>query len=104
MLTDKKFVLSLKRDIHNSISSTNSKKEETDDHSSISSRSERPTDDDIDVDDDLGIIPIGEEANTNTLIRQPPPILNKQENPLLTMTNHSGLLIFVLRIDFFVFF
>ncbi|CAF1348170.1 unnamed protein product [Adineta ricciae] len=86
---DKTSLRQQERDISNSISSTNSKKEEIDDHSSISSRSERPTDDDIDVDDDLGIIPIGEEANTNTLIRQPPSTLNKQENPLLTMTDHS---------------
>ncbi|UJR38575.1 hypothetical protein I4U23_031241 [Adineta vaga] len=71
----------------NSQSSTNSKKEELDDHSSMSSRSDRRTDDDLDGDDDLGIIPIGEEANTNTLIRQPLTNFHKQENILSTMIN-----------------
>ncbi|CAF0951180.1 unnamed protein product [Adineta steineri] len=50
-----------------SVCSKSSKKDETDDHSSLSSRG------DEDLDEDIGIIPIGEEANTNTLIRQPPP-------------------------------
>ncbi len=65
----------------NSIRSKSSEKEEIYDRSSFSSHQ---TDDD---DDDKGVIPIGEEANTNTLIRQPYPTMNKEENS-------SGLIFF----------
>jgi hypothetical protein len=58
----------------NSIRSKSSEKEEIYDRSSFSSHQ---TDDD---DDDKGVIPIGEEANTNTLIRQPYSTMNKEEN------------------------
>lgn len=78
----------------NSIDSKSSKKEELDDYSSISSRGERQTDDDHDGDGDdenIGTIPIGEEANTNTLIRQPHININKQEKSLISMINSSGL-------------
>ncbi len=65
-----------------SVRSKFSEKDEIDDHSSISSHCEVQTDDD----DDKGVIPIGEEANRNTLIRQPNSnINNKQENNLIPM-------------------
>ncbi|CAM4857378.1 unnamed protein product [Rotaria socialis] len=70
----------------NSICSKSSEKEEIDDRSSLSSRGGRPTDDDNDNDDDNeSMIPIGEEANSNTLIRQPSSNTKRQENCLASM-------------------
>ncbi|CAF3538908.1 unnamed protein product [Rotaria sp. Silwood1] len=71
----------------NSLCSKSSEKEEIDDHSSISSYSGRQIDDDnYNDDDNQGIIPIGEEANTNTLIRQSNSNINKQDNSFITMS------------------
>ncbi len=46
------------------------------------------------------MIPIGEEANTNTLIRQPQSIINKEENSVTPMTTAPGLFIIII---FFLF-
>ncbi|CAF1915772.1 unnamed protein product [Rotaria magnacalcarata] len=72
----------------NSICSKSSEKEEIDDHSSLSSRGGRPTDDDNDNDNDddnESMIPISEEANSNTLIRQPSSNTKRQGNCLTSM-------------------
>ncbi len=88
----------IKRETPTSIRSKSSEKEEIEDRSSISSHCERQTDDDNDNDDDDdddgGIIPIGEEANTNTLIRQSHSTTNQQENSPRAMTIAPGLFIF----------
>jgi hypothetical protein len=90
--------LFIKRETPTSIRSKSSEKEEIEDRSSISSHCERQTDDDNDNDDDDdddgGIIPIGEEANTNTLIRQPQSIRNQQENSSISMSTTPGLFFF----------
>ncbi|CAF0811164.1 unnamed protein product [Rotaria sordida] len=71
----------------NSVCSKSSEKEEIDDHSSVSSCGGRQIDDDSynDIDDNQNVIPIGEEANSNTLIRQSNSNINKQDNCFISM-------------------
>ncbi|CAF0935293.1 unnamed protein product [Rotaria sordida] len=71
----------------NSVCSKSSEKEELDDHSSVSSCGGRQIDDDSynDIDDNQNVIPIGEEANSNTLIRQSNSNINKQDNCFISM-------------------
>ncbi|CAF4104784.1 unnamed protein product, partial [Rotaria sp. Silwood2] len=70
----------------NSVCSKSSEKEEIDDHSSISSCGGRQIDDDNYNDDyNISIIPINEQANRNTLIRQTNLDINKQDNSFIAM-------------------
>ncbi|CAF3178867.1 unnamed protein product [Rotaria sp. Silwood2] len=83
----------------NSVCSKSSEKEEIDDHSSISSCGGRQIDDDNYNDDyNISIIPINEQANRNTLIRQTNLDINKQDNSFIAMPIIQGFFCFLFYI------